>query len=214
MPRFLRLLLPLLVGIVLIAIPEPSIVAGVGPQAAAQPHAAGLPANDEPVEAGPSPPPTLESATSGSVDAAMAASGQAAVAALELELFDLTNRSRLANGLPSMQPDGPLLNVARARAADQSPTAALSHYDARGQIVFSRLIDGLGLRYNLAGENLARVPAPAATAAERAEHALMESPGHRANILEPVFDRLAVGAVTDAEGRIVFAQIFRAAAGP
>jgi uncharacterized protein YkwD len=39
----------------------------------------------------------------------------------------------------------------------------------------------------------------------------MNSPTHRANILEPTFDRLAVGATTDSSGRIIFAQIFCAA---
>jgi uncharacterized protein YkwD len=46
---------------------------------------------------------------------------------------------------------------------------------------------------------------------ERVEQALMRSPSHRQNILEPTFNRIAIGAATDSSGRVVFAQIFRAA---
>ena len=134
--------------------------------------------------------------------------------ALEEELFRLTNEARERYGLARVQPDTQLLDVARVRAADQAPDARLSHYDARGQVAFSRLIERIGLPYALAGENLARVPGPQPTAARRAGDALMQSPSHRANILEPSFDRLAVGTTVDSAGHFVFAQIFRAAGTP
>lgn len=138
----------------------------------------------------------------------------ATAGALEEELFRLTNNARERYGLPRVQSDNQLLDVARVRAADQAPAARLSHYDAGGQVAFSRLIERIGIPYALAGENLARVPGPQFTAARRAGDALMQSPTHRANILEPSFDRLAVGTVVDAEGHFVFAQIFRAAGAP
>jgi uncharacterized protein YkwD len=37
----------------------------------------------------------------------------------------------------------------------------------------------------------------------------MNSPAHRANILEPSFNHLAVGAATGPDGRLAFAEIFR-----
>ncbi len=46
--------------------------------------------------------------------------------------------------------------------------------------------------------------------AERVEAALMDSPTHRDNILEPAFTRLAIGVAADASGRVALAQIFRA----
>ena len=39
----------------------------------------------------------------------------------------------------------------------------------------------------------------------------MNGPDHRENLLYPAFDHLAVGAATDAGGRVVLAQVFRAA---
>jgi uncharacterized protein YkwD len=129
---------------------------------------------------------------------------------VEQELFALANRDRVEHGLPTLQFDAQLLDVARTRAVAQTGQAALSHLDGSGQLAFVRLISDNDVPYRLVGENLARVSNPAQTAAQRAEQALMNSPAHRANILEPTFDSLIVGTAVDASGQIVFAQIFRA----
>ncbi|MBA2448131.1 MAG: hypothetical protein H0V51_08905, partial [Chloroflexi bacterium] len=104
-----------------------------------------------------------------------------------------------------------MLGLARARAAAQLGQDALSHYDAAGQPVIAGLLAEGGVEYRLAGENLARWVVADPAGPERVQRALMDSPSHRKNILEPSFDWLAVGAATDASGRIAFAQIFREA---
>ena len=48
-------------------------------------------------------------------------------------------------------------------------------------------------------------------ATNEAESALLNSPLHRKNILEPRFTKLAIGAVRGPDGKLVYAQIFRAA---
>lgn len=138
--------------------------------------------------------------------------GALAPEGIEVELFNLANRDRVSHGLPPLQLDYQLIEVARVRAAAQPSQATLSHMDASGQLAFVRLIADIEVGYLRAGENLARVSNPAHTAAERAEEALMNSPAHRANILEPSFDSLVVGTAVDPSGQIVFAQIFRAGA--
>ena len=130
--------------------------------------------------------------------------------ALELALVDAVNADRAGNGLGPVAYDPRLLAIARRRAADQVPLPQLSHYDVAGQVVVAPLLAAARIDYELAGENLARLPGPDATAVARAEEALMRSPGHRANILQARFDALAVGAIADESGRIIFAQIFRA----
>ncbi len=130
---------------------------------------------------------------------------------LELALFELANADRLRNGFPLVQADPTMLGLARARAAAQLGQDALSHYDAAGQPVIAGLLAGGGVEYRLAGENLARWVVADPAGPERVQRALMDSPSHRKNILEPSFDWLAVGAATDASGRIAFAQIFREA---
>lgn len=129
----------------------------------------------------------------------------------ELELFTLTNNDRARAGLASLSFDLDVLALARERGVAQKDGSTLSHYDASGQLAFVKLLTGNEVPYVRAGENLARVPLPQASAADRAEQALMQSPTHRANILQPEFDRIAIGEATDAAGRIVFVQLFRTA---
>jgi uncharacterized protein YkwD len=130
---------------------------------------------------------------------------------LEQALLEQTNADRVANGLQPLVADPDMLVVARTRAVAQVPLPRLSHYDAAGRAAVADLLAAAGARYRLAGENLARVPGDPQTAPARAAAALLDSPAHRANILEPAFDRLAVGATIDGQGRVVFAQIFRQA---
>ena len=130
---------------------------------------------------------------------------------IEAELLELVNGDRLAHNLPPVYFDSVLMPIARVRASAQVPLTALSHYDPQGRIALVGLLAEHQVSLRLAGENLARLPDSAGVAA-RAEEALMNSPTHRRNILEPSFDRLAVGIATDGYGRIALAQIFRASA--
>lgn len=108
-------------------------------------------------------------------------------------------------------------------AQTQTAGAALSHLepasssrpeDTSGAFAFQRLLKEADVRFSLAGENLARPRvssvADAAQTAAAAERALMASATHRQNILDPAFDRLAVGVARTPDGQVVFAQIFRA----
>jgi uncharacterized protein YkwD len=129
----------------------------------------------------------------------------------EQALFDLANAERVRHGSPPVLPDPAVLGPARARAAAQLDRGALSHYDPAGRLAIVGLLAEADVQYRLVGENLARWMAADPSGRERTQEALMRSPGHRRNILEPSFDRLVVGAATDEAGRIAVAQIFRAA---
>lgn len=129
---------------------------------------------------------------------------------MEMALVELVNVDRTRQGLAPLAFDPSLLPIARARAVDQVPLSGLSHTDSAGRLAFAILLGDARLAYRLAGENLARLPGPEGSAPDRAEQALMNSPTHRANILESAFNRLAVGSALDSTGRIIFAQIFRA----
>jgi len=132
-------------------------------------------------------------------------------AALELHLFDLTNAERERAGLPPLTLDDQLMDVARTRASDQIHEDALNHYDVNGDIAFGSLLAERGMSFDLVGENLARVPGPSGDAPARADVLLIQSPGHRANILDPRFDFVAIGSTLDAHGNVIFAEIFRTA---
>ena len=129
---------------------------------------------------------------------------------VEMAMVDLTNADRAGNGLPALSFDPALLDIARQRAAAQLTNAPLSHYDASGQLAFVGLLANAGIDYTLAGENLARTTGSDSGMPARVEQALMNSPPHRKNILEPSFDEVAIGAASDDSGRVAFAEIYRA----
>ena len=127
----------------------------------------------------------------------------------ELALHELANAARAERGLAPLRFDPALLAIARDRAAAQPLDGPLSHFDTAGALAFVGLLERAAVDYALVGENLARgQDGPEAT--ERLHRGLMDSPPHRANILDPEFDALAVGAVVDPRGRVTFAQLFRA----
>jgi uncharacterized protein YkwD len=133
----------------------------------------------------------------------------ATLPALEAALLDRVNVDRAAQGLTMLAWDPELAAIARIRAMDQLPLERLSHLDGNGEIAAWKLFLAAGVSYRVAGENLARLPGADASAAARAEEALMRSATHRSHILHPDYDRMGVGAATDATGRIIFVQLFR-----
>jgi uncharacterized protein YkwD len=127
----------------------------------------------------------------------------------EQSLLDLTNADRAFNGVAPLEFDPQMLAVARERAAVQLGSQSLSHYDANGQLVFVQLLQQANLPYLLAGENLARSSIDDSSVTARIEQALMQSPLHRKNILDPTFRRVAVGLATGSDGQVTFAEIYR-----
>lgn len=126
----------------------------------------------------------------------------------EGQMIDLTNRDRTANGLGNVSWDDALLSIARQRAADQRPDQPLNHYDPAGQLVFLRMLQNAGLFDHTSGENLARAHPIDVSAIQSA---LMASPLHRANILNPSFSRMAIGMTYDGDPHQggTLAEIFR-----
>ena len=85
------------------------------------------------------------------------------------------------------------------------------NYNGFGELAFIGLLVDAGVDYTLAGENLAMANTARADTVARLHDALMNSPTHRANILEPAYDHLAVGAATGQGHPLALAEIFRAA---
>ncbi len=151
------------------------------------------------------------SAAAGNAGSPLALVSDAQPTDAELALLDLTNAERASNGLASVTFDQTMLRVARARAAAQIPDGPLSHYNSLGDLAFVGLLAEAGVPYSLAGENLARAAPADATVVAHLNDALMNSPTHRANILEPTFNRLAIGEAAPSIQRVAFAEIFRSA---
>jgi uncharacterized protein YkwD len=129
----------------------------------------------------------------------------------EMNLLALTNRDRANNGLAPVAFDQSLLAVARMRAAAQNLEGPMVHYNSAGQVAIVRLLAEAGVDYTMAGENLARGPSADPVVVRFVNDALMSSPSHRRNILEPTFNRLAVGEASLSSEAVAFAQVFRRA---
>lgn len=122
--------------------------------------------------------------------------------AAEEEMLRLVNAERTAQGLPPLVMDEGLRAVAREHARDMFARGYFSHYSPEGLSPFDRL-QSAGIRYLAAGENLALAPT-----VEVAHEGLMNSPGHRRNILSPDFLRVGIGAMDGGLRGIMFAQEF------
>ena len=122
---------------------------------------------------------------------------------LEAEMLELINRERTANGLSTLQPDPEMTEVARAHSADMFARGFFSHNTPEGRDPFDRIRDAK-IRFRTAGENLALAPT-----LQIAHTGLMNSPGHRANILHRSFGRVGIGILDGGRWGLMVSQEFR-----
>ncbi|HEV2862356.1 MAG TPA: CvpA family protein [Pyrinomonadaceae bacterium] len=122
---------------------------------------------------------------------------------LEAQMLELVNQEREAAGLKALAPDPELTEVARRHSTDMFARGYFSHVTPEGRSPFDRMEAG-GVRFRTAGENLALAPT-----LRIAHTGLMNSPGHRANILRPAFGRLGIGVMDGGARGLMFTQNFR-----
>lgn len=106
----------------------------------------------------------------------------------EDQVVVLTNQERVANSLHVLSQDARLTISARGHAADMAANNYFDHTGLDGRSPFDRITDA-GYVWNSAGENIA---AGYATPTE-VMNGWMNSPGHRANILNSTFCDIGVG---------------------
>ncbi len=120
----------------------------------------------------------------------------------EMAMLDLVNAERTATGAPILVLDAELTAVARLHGIEMFTEGYFSHESPITGTPFDRL-DARGISYRLAGENLAFAPD-----VEQAHTGLMNSPGHRENILEPGYRRVGIGAVESETHGTMYVQLF------
>ncbi|MFF3908590.1 CAP domain-containing protein [Streptomyces sp. NPDC001848] len=108
-------------------------------------------------------------------------------AAAEAEVIKLVNQERAKVGCSPVTPNGPLRKLAEAFSADMAARNFFDHTDPDGKDPWQRAAV-LGIT-DLGGENIARGQATPQDVMD----AWMNSPGHRANILNCDFQTLGVG---------------------
>jgi uncharacterized protein YkwD len=122
---------------------------------------------------------------------------------LEARMLDMVNAERAKRGLEALKPDPQLAEVARGHSRDMLGRGYFSHFSPEGGTLAERMRKR-DARYLIAGENLAFAPT-----LDLAHRGLMESPGHRANILRPQFGRLGVGVLDGGRYGLMVTQNFR-----
>ena len=122
---------------------------------------------------------------------------------LEARMLDLVNRERSAAGLQPLAPDPELTHVARSHSSDMFARGYFAHDTPEGRNPFDRMKGG-GVRFLTAGENLALAPS-----LQVAHNGLMNSPGHRRNIMDPQFGRLGIGIMDGGLRGLMVTQNFR-----
>lgn len=110
----------------------------------------------------------------------------------EREMFELTNIERVNNGLQPLEIDIEVSKVAREKSRDM---AVNSYFDHNSPVYGSPfdMMRSFGITYQAAGENIAK----GQRSPEEVVQAWMNSPGHRANILNPNFTHIGVGFVQE-----------------
>ncbi|HYC40357.1 MAG TPA: CvpA family protein [Chitinophagaceae bacterium] len=122
---------------------------------------------------------------------------------LEARMLEMVNYERKRYGLPALKPDPEMTGVARAHSRDMFEKGYFAHVNLEGQDPFDRM-KAANVRFRAAGENLAL-----AQTLEIAHKNLMNSPGHRANILNPAYGRLGIGVLDGGFYGLMISQEFR-----
>ncbi|PLT29425.1 CAP domain-containing protein [Peribacillus deserti] len=121
----------------------------------------------------------------------------------EYQLFDLTNAARVQHGQPVLTWDSQVKGTAQKHSKDMAVNSFFDHTNLKGQSPFDRMEED-HITYRSAGENIAYGQLSSIFAHE----GLMNSLGHRENILKPDFRLLGVGVAFNSESQPYYTENF------
>jgi uncharacterized YkwD family protein len=156
-----------------------------------------------PETAGGAPQPTQGNTTSSTAPKTPTAqTNSSSPTSQESEMLKLINQARAQNNAPPLQMDMQVSNVARIKAQDMIDNNYFSHNSPKYGSPFD-MMKSFGLNYVEAGENIA-----GNQNVQNAHNALMNSPGHRKNILNPDFTHIGLGIKSGGPYGNMFTQMF------
>ncbi len=120
----------------------------------------------------------------------------------EQHMVNLVNEARRQNGLPALQVDLELTKVARLKSQDMIKHNYFSHQSPTYGSPFD-MMKQFGIQYTAAGENIACNQSVSA-----AHEALMNSQGHRENILNSNYTHIGTGIIEGGKCGKMFTQMF------
>lgn len=115
----------------------------------------------------------------------------------EQEMIGLINQARAAAGRAPLAADPQLMVAARAKSQDMLTNNYFSH-GSPTYGPFPGVLNHFGVRYRMAGENIARAQSVA-----QAHTMFMQSSGHKANILNPSYTHVGVGVAGGSGGLFI-----------
>ena len=121
----------------------------------------------------------------------------------EFQLFDLTNAARVHHKVPPVRWESTIRGTAYKHSLDMADQNYFSHTNLAGQSPFDRMTMD-GINYSVAGENLAYGQSSSIFAHE----GLMNSIGHRKNLLKQDFTLLGVGVAFNDENQPYYTENF------
>ncbi len=119
----------------------------------------------------------------------------------ERTLFSYANRERAAHGIPELRWDPELAVAAQQHAQKMARESTLSH-QLPGELDLAARITASGARYSEIAENIAEGPSTL-----EIHTGWMNSPPHRANLLNPMLDSIGIGVVAR-DGKLFAVQDF------
>lgn len=122
---------------------------------------------------------------------------------LEAKMLELINHERQQEGLHPLTADTALTGVARRHSQDMFARGYFAHISPDGVTPADR-VRAAGIRYLITGENLALGPTLTIC-----HTGLMNSPGHRANILHKSYGRVGIGILDGGLRGLMVSQEFR-----
>lgn len=117
-------------------------------------------------------------------------------------MLELVNAERTKAGLKPLAWDADLARVANIKAKDMVDNNYFSHTSPTYGSPFE-MMRKFGIQYRTAGENLAGY-----SSVEGAHNGLMNSEGHRRNILNPSFTHIGIGVQKSPRYGYIFVQMF------
>lgn len=121
---------------------------------------------------------------------------------LELKMVELVNSERKKEGLKTLSFNEILRDVGREHSGDMFTKGYFSHYSKDGKTVADR-VEEVGFKYLVVGENLAFAPD-----LNLAHAGLMNSLGHRANILSKDYNKIGIGIQDGGVYGLMVTQVF------
>ncbi len=122
---------------------------------------------------------------------------------LEAKMLALVNEERAKEGLTLLVADTALTRVARLHSNDMFARGYFAHVSPDGVTPADR-VKAAGIRYLITGENLALGPT-----LQICHTGLMNSPGHKANILHKSYGRIGIGILDGGLRGLMVSQEFK-----